>query len=114
MWGVPTGRSARITSKDPTGRPGMAQNDLLDFSTVLGSMQHACTLAVWCFAVVAIALTAARSLAAESGRAERWTHRPAVASGEADQSNARRRRQPEQHSEPERFGGNSLRDRIRD
>ena len=89
----------------------MAQNDLLDFSTVLGSMQHACMLAVWCFGLVAIAVTAARSIATESGRAASWTPRPASAPTGDVQSDAPYAQQHDQHLDSKGLGG--LRDRIR-
>jgi hypothetical protein len=89
----------------------MAQNDLLDFSTVLGSMQHACLLAVWCFGLIAIAVTAARSFATESGRAAHWTPQPAGAPTGEEQSDALDEQQHDQHPDPKGLGG--LRDRLR-
>jgi len=112
-WGDRFREIFDTTRQTPLKGQSHGQSDLLDFSTVLGSMQHTCMLAVWCFALVAIALTGARSLAAESGRAERWTSQPIVASIDTARGYTVPTPLPKQGSDPRASGGNSLRDRIR-
>jgi hypothetical protein len=110
-WGAPFLATVDTTRVTPSEGPGMAQNDLLDFSTVLGNMQHACLLVVWCIGLIAIAVTAARSFTTESGRAATWTPQPAGAPTGEEHNDAVNEQPHDEHPNPKGLAG--LRDRIR-
>jgi hypothetical protein len=90
----------------------LAQHDLLDFSTALQAMQQACIIIVCGLAVIAAAFTAARSFAAETGRAARWTSMPPATVANIKNDPAIQAGQDVPHSTADVSTGSSLRLRI--
>jgi hypothetical protein len=75
-------------------------------------MRHACIIVVCGCSVIAAAFTAVRSLAAETGRAERWTSKSQATGADIKNDTGIRTGHDEPHSNADASTGSSLRARV--